>query len=1137
MRGFLRCFAAALACLLLTALPAAAQFDRGQISGTVKDAQGGVVPGVTVVITNLDTQQSTTTVTDSSGFYTVPNLPRGKYDVSAELQGFKKALRQNVTLDAGSSQTLNFALETGAITEAVTVTAEATPLQTDVTVRKTVEAKDLELLSFSGRNPLGVPALKAGVVGGNFNNFGFAAFSNGGFSINGGRPEENTITVDGAIAIRTRSAGSIIGTQNVDAIQEVQVLTANYMPEYGRASGGQIRFVTKGGSARYTGNASFFYRDDSLQANTWTRNRSTDPNQSSGPAAFNYKQYGYSFGGPIPGAMFKDKAFFFAAQEWVNFFQVATNTATVPTERMRTGDFSELLDPSTGFFSSPQIIRDPLTGQPFPNNVIPADRLSPNGIGLMNLYPSPTPGFRQGSANAIITSENPQDQRKDNIRLDFRLNDRNQITYRYSKYNWVAVDAFRGTFPFARTDWDRPNSTQNLNWTSTISPTLINEFSYSHSLDQVFIGVFKESGLYQRSRAGINYPYIFPANKEIEDKIPTVNIDNFSGFDGGPYPSSSEGPIHLVSNATTWVTGRHTFKGGVAIEYSGEDDFDQINVSAIPGGTNNQNGQFAFRNSSSARSGLGISDMALGVFTDYAELGQRAFTKWRSLATDFFVQDSWKPASNLTVEGGVRWAIWPPWHSTTNNIANFDPRFYNKASEAVINPTTGRLIGGDRYNGIVLPGDGFIGDAKDLVVAQDPNVLALFRGEPRGFSQTHYNALEPRFGVSYQINKQTVTRASAGVFHNRVTLNDSTLLGGNPPFQPMVTVSNGSVDNPAGAGGASDLPFGIQGQDVVFKHPTSYMWSVGVQREVPLGLVVDVTYVGRRGLYLQRERNINQLPEGTTLLAENKDVNIAALRPYKGYGAIRISENAGYSKYNSLQVSADRRYTNGLKVGAAYTLGHSEDNGSDKRNILWNTYDDTIYWGPSNFDRTHVLSVYYIYDLPFWREGGSVLKSALGGWQISGATFMRSGTPFSITRTNDIAGVGEGSNGQPVDLVGDVNANTNGKFSGGVVSGVATDENFAFNPAAFANPAAGTFGNAPRNLLRNPGDQQWDIALFKNFALGGPRKIQFRAEIFNFPNHPNLNGPNGDITNPNFGRSTSKDGNRRDVQLALRFLF
>ena len=1125
-----RVAASALLLLIVCATTAFAQFDRGTISGTIKDPQGGVVPGVTVTATSTATQQARTTVTDGSGFYTFPNLQPGRYDLSAELQGFKKISRTGVQLDAAAALTLDFALETGALTEEVTVTAEASLLQTDVAVRKTVEAKDIELLSFSGRNPIGVPALKAGVIGGSFNNAGFSSLTTGGFNINGSRSDENIIYVDGAVASRTRSTGAIIGVQNADTVQEVQVLTANYMPEYGRASGGQIRFISKSGSSRYSGSASFFWRDESLQANQWGRNRSPNASENSGPAPFDYKQYGYAFGGPIPGEVFRDKLFFFGAQEWVNFFSVATNTATVPTEAMRRGDFSQLLG-ANPFFSTPQIIRDPLTGQPFPGNIIPADRLSKNGVAIMNLYPLPTPGFQQDRANAILNSENPQDQRKDSIRFDYRLNNNNQIFYRFQRSNWVAIDAFRGTFPFARTDWERPNRTQNFNWTSTFTNNLINEFAYAHSLDEVFINVFTESGLHKRSRTGIDYPYIFPG-KEIEDKIPTVNVDSFTGFDGGPYPAFSAGPIHTFSNTMTYVAGRHSIKGGVVVEYSGEDDFDQINVNAIPGGTNNQNGQFAFRNSGTARSGLGISDMALGLFTDYAELGQRAFTKWRSLATDFFLQDSWRPRANLTLEGGFRYALWPPWYSTTNNIANFDPSYYDPSRAAVINPSTGRLTGGDRYNGIVLPGDGFEGDGNQLVVAQDPRVQALFRGVPRGFSKTHYNVFEPRIGVSWSLNQKTILRGSSGIFHNRVTLNDSTLLGGNPPFQPMVVVSNGSVDTPSGGGaGGTDLPFAMQAQDVEFKHPTSYMWSVGVQREVPFGFIVDATYVGRRGLYLQRERNINQLEEGT--LAANPGVNIAALRPYKGYGVIRLSENAGKSIYNSLQLSVDRRYSNGLKVGVAYTLGKSEDNGSDKRNVLWDTYDDTIYWGPSNFDRTHVLSIYYIYDLPFWRTPTNVIQNILGGWQISGATFLRTGTPFTITRTDDRAGVGDGSIGQPVDLVGDPNANTNGKFSTG------SDQNFAFNPAAFAQVPVGAnrFGNSPRNNLRNPGDQQWDLALFKNFTLAGAHKMQFRVEIFNFPNHPNLGGPNGDITSPNFGRITTKSGDRRDIQLALRYLF
>jgi hypothetical protein len=1115
--------------MLVSASTAFAQFDRGQISGTIKDASGGVVPGVTVTATSVTTQTPTVAVTDATGFYTFPNLRPGQYTVSAELSGFKKVVRESLQLDAGGALTIDFALETGAITETVTVTAETPALQTDVAIRKVIEAKDIEQLSFSGRNPIGVAGLKPGVIGGNFNNYGFSDLGNGGFNINGSRSDENNIAVDGATAIRTRSSGAIVGIQNVDAIQEVQVLTGNYMPEYGRASGGQIRIITKSGSNRFSGSGSYFYRDESLQANTWTRNRSTNPLDRQGPAPFDYKQYGYAVGGPIPVGMFKDKLFFFGAQEWVDFFQVATNTATVPTERMRRGDFGELLLPNNGFIN-PTVIRDPQTGQPFAGNVIPQHRLSPNGLAFLNAYPLPTPGFRQGNANYIVSSENPQEQRKDNIRLDYRLNERNNFSYRYGKYNWVAVDAFRGTFPYARTDWDRPNTNTSVNWTSTLTSNLINELSYTYGLDEVFINVFEGTDLYERSKYGINYPYIFPQNKEIPDKIPTLSIDGITELDGGPYPAFSRGPIHTFGNTTTWVRGRHTFKAGVSVEYSGQDDFDQINVQPIPGSTNNQNGRFEFRNSGTLRSGTGLSDAALGLFTNYAEIGQRALTKWRSLATDIFVQDSWKPTSNLTVEGGVRYVIWPPWYSNSNNIANFQPEFYDVNNQAIVNPSNGQIIGGPRYNGIVLPSDGFTGDGGSLAVASDPAVLALFRGGPRGFAKTHYNVFEPRLGAAYSLNEKTIVKASAGVFHNRVTINDSTHLGGNPPFQPQVSVSNGSADNPGGAGGASSLPLGMTTLDTEFKLPTSYIWSTSVQRELPYGFVVDLAYVGRRGLYLQRERNINQLDAGETFA--NPGVNSAFLRPYKGYGVIRLAENAGRSIYHSLQVGAERRYRNGFKFGLAYTLGKSEDNASNKRDVLPNSYDDSIAWGNSAFDRRHVFNFYYIYDLPFYRSQAGVIGKVLGGWQITGSTFMRTGTPLWVTRGDDIAGVGDNFQ-QPWNQVGDPSEGANGEFS----AGAAADSNFWFNPAAFARPANGTFGNAPRNAVYNPGQYQWDIALFKNIGMGGSRNLQFRAEVFNFLNHPNWSGADANPTSSTFGRVTGKDNSRRDIQLSLRFQF
>src|SRR4051812_5142759 len=1025
----------ALWCVLL-AHTAYAQFDRSQLSGRVKDAQGGLVPGATVVATNQQTQLNWTAVSDQTGFYTFPNLPPGKYNIATELQGFKKALQKDVPLDAAASVTLDFTLETGSLTESVTVTADSPVLQSDVALRKTIESKDIEQLSFSGRNPIGVVGLKPGVVGGSFNNYSFSDLGAGSFSINGSRTDENNITVDGATAIRTRSNGAIIGIQNVDAIQEVQVLTGDYMPEYGRVSGGQIRMVTKGGSNRFSGSGGYYLRDDKLQANTWTRNHSSIATDRVA-APFNYKQYAYSLGGPI----MKDKLFFFGAQEWVNFLQVQTNLATVPTAKMRAGDFSELLT-ANSFFSSPQIIRDPATGQPFPGNIIPTNRLSANGLALLSVYPLPTPGFQSGTNNAIINSPNPQDQRKDNLRFDYRLNANNTFTYRYGKYSWTAVDAFRGTFPFARTDWDRPNTTQTASWMSTLRNNLINEASYTHSLDQVFINVF-QSDLYKRSSYGITYPYIFPDFKEIPDKIPTITIANFTEIDGGPYPSSSQGPIHTFSDALTWVKNRHTFKGGIVFEYSGEDDFDQINVQPIPGSTNNQNGRFQFTSSASARTGLAVADAAMGLFQNYAEIGQRALTKWRALATDIFVQDSWRPASNLTIEGGVRYVLWPPFHSLTNNIATFNPAYYSTTNQAVLDPATGRLVSGPRYNGVVLPGTGFPTSASDLVVYNDPAVNALFVGAPEGLTETHKNVFEPRVGVSYGLNDKTILKVSSGVFHNRVTLNDSLLLGGNPPFQPQVGASNGSVDNPGGAGGSASLPFGMTAIDPVFNHPTSYMFSGGVQREMPLGFVVDAAYVGRWGRNLQRERDINQLAAGT--IQANPGINTDYLRPYKGYGIIRLSENVGRSTYNGLQLSADRRYKNGFKFGAAYTLSHSLDNASSKRDILFNSLDDSGFWGNSSFDRRHVFNFYYIYDLPFYRAESTSLKGrVLGGWQISGSTFMRTGTPLWVTRTDDVAGTGDPI-AQPYNLVGDPNANSNGKLSNSN-----TDQNLWFNPTAYA---------------------------------------------------------------------------------------
>jgi hypothetical protein len=293
------------------------------------------------------------------------------------------------------------------------------------------------------------------------------------------------------------------------------------------------------------------------------------------------------------------------------------------------------------------------------------------------------------------------------------------------------------------------------------------------------------------------------------------------------------------------------------------------------------------------------------------------------------------------------------------------------------------------------------------------------------------------------------------------------------------------------------------------------------------------------GLHLQRERNLNQLQPGT--IQANPGVNVAALRPYLGFSTIRLSENSGRSIYHGLQLNLERRFRGGLGFGVAYTVSQLRDNAADKRNVLFNAYDDSAYWGISDNNRTHVFNVHYLWELPFWRNQDTTIKKILGGWQISGVTFFQSGVPFSIRTADDRAGVGD-TTAQPWNQVSDP-AISDPSFS----QGRSVDQNFWFNPLAFAQPAAGSFGNSTRNVITGPSFQSWDIALFKNVPLGGSRRLQLRLEAFNFPNYSNLDNPAGSTTggatgnilnptNADFGRVLGKTGNR-NLQLGVKFMF
>lgn len=1190
----------------LGALSAVAQIgSQGQIQGFVRDQAGAAVGNATVVLVDTGTGRQLTVQADADGYFVAANIPPSIYEVSVEQTGFKKFVLTNVKLDAADRRTVDINLEIGAVAETVTITGSTAEVQSSTAqVGRVIEGQQVRDLSLNGRNSVQLAVTQAGVSGGNINNFNFTPGF--GFNVNGSRADETSILLDGAQQVRTRSAGTTTGVINPDTVQEVQILTSNYAPEFGRANGGTLSFVTRPGTREFNGSIYHFIRNDKFDANEWGRNRTplTDLNRvSERPPKIRFNQPGYSIGGPvfIPKYFNTDrsKLFFFFAQEFVRFRNESTPTATVPSVALRSGDVREFgAGTDTVFGTADDPVRDPVTQIGFIDPVrgpgfISPSRFSANGSAILNAYPLPNllPGAFPGeSTNYITSGSNATDTNNTTLRMDY-IQGIHRVTFRGSLYDWKIRSAFRGAFDFGPDDNSRPNRSASVTLNSTLSPTLINDLTVGASADVVKLNV---RGRPSRLDRGINYPYVFPGEKELEDKVPTISISGLTDIDPGPYPASSAGPIYTISNTLTNVRGSHTIRGGINIERSGQNDFDQINIVQVPGATNNQNGRFEFRDNVPGGTTRAQVNALLGLFSNYGEIGRKNYTPWRATTFEAFVQDNWKATQKLTLEYGVRYNLWPPWYSLWDNIATFRPEFYQPGLLGI--RTTGPqaqlgrvFINGpnevlSRYNGISLPGDGFSEAAQGRVgITGDPRFNDLFRGIPNGLSETHKNVFEPRLGLAYAYNEKTVLRLGFGIFHNRVLLNDSSLLGGNAPLQAQVVIQNGLIERDIRAASRtgtqadqSPFPFSLTMQDPEFKHPTAYNWSLTVQRELPADFIVELGYVGKRSIYLPRERDINSILPGQifTRNASGQVVNTTgtsgqnlngtvefpnALRPYVGHGQIRLAENAANAIYHSGQLTLKRRFTNGLAFDMAYTFSKSIDNASDKRTILPNAFDDRFFRAVSDFDRTHVFTVNYSYELPFGQgrrflNNGGIADKLIGGWQFTGITFLRSGTPFSI--------------GSPVDAlgVGAVN-NQFASFRGAPVrqrSNPQLGESYFEDVTGFTIAAPGTFGTVPRNFYRRAGFQSHDLSLFKNFRVTEGTTLQFRVEAFNFVNHPNQGDSNGNVNDQNntintnfsspnygnfstnangtantrnFGLVTGLTGDRRQVQLALKFLF
>lgn len=1116
---------------LLCAVPAYAQFDSAQVSGVVQDASGAVLPGVDVTLVDTGTGQERRAVTHETGVVVFPNVPVGTYTITAMLSGFNSFSRAGVQVNAGVNIRVDIQLQVGALAETIQVEA-ATTLVDSAVIGRTVRAEQLAEVPLSGRRAAQVAQLSAGVVGGNMGNFptGVGTFFTGVNSINGGRADEFITTVDGAPSIRVRAAGGfMMGAQNVDTVAEVQVLTTNYQAEYGRSSAGQLRLVTKSGTQSFRGNVFWSFQNDALDANTWTRNRN-----GLDKVPHEYNTYGFTLGGPvyIPGAFNENrqKLFFFWGQEWTRDRSVENQMGIVPSQAMRNGDFSELLNPANRYFNRARVIRDPLTGQPFPNNVIPQDRISPHGRALLHAFPLPTPGFQQGANNWIGTPPFFNNQRKDSIKIDWVVNNDHRLAGRHT---W-APNIWNDPEPLGvySTVWDYPGRTMAATFTSTLSSTLINEFTFSWGSTKPsrFLGQRTcdycpggaSSFAYpQASEVGITYRQLFPGTKLDPEKIPNVSLQGFTAINNGAYPGAWNDFVFLWADNVTKVTGNHTFKAGVSIERSGMNDQIQLTFAQAPA-TTNQNGSFRFFDTTRADgAGLSAANAMLGLFDDYTEFGVKPNTRWIAMGYDAFVQDSWKATRQLTLELGLRYSLWQPWGAENNELASFNSAFYDPNRAAVIDRQGGFVVSGDRFNGIVLPGKGPTPES----IARFPqlgNLQHLYHGVPNGFSETVKDGLQPRFGLAYAINDRTTFRTGAGLFLNRVQINTTAAYGFNPPLSEMQTVINGNVDAPGGAQ-TRTFPLVMAMQDPNFTHPRSWAWNATVDRELPGAMRAQVSYVGRSASNLERARNINQLQPGT--LQANPGINANALRPFKGFGSITLYETTGRSRYNALQLQVERRATRG-GFTVAYTFSRTRDDGSGRGDILPNAYDDSRYYGISDLDRPHVLVTQARYRFPTLDSSPAPLRWVFGNWDVSGIFQAQSGVPFDVRTANDIAGIGPGSGQQFYSVVGDPKR-VRTAFDG--------TRSVWFDRNAFQVPAAGTFGSQAQNTLRQPGFWDLNMSLRKSVPVGTHR-FELRWEAFNVLNHTNLGNAQ---TNPNlgdFGTISSRTGNRT-MQVGLQYIF
>ncbi|MPY87032.1 MAG: TonB-dependent receptor plug domain-containing protein [Luteitalea sp.] len=1143
-----------------------AQAVTGTISGTVVDQTGQIIPGATVTLINEATSDSRVTVSDDTGNFQVTNLQPGAYTVRVELQSFRTHERKNVVLSAGERLSIGtLTLDVGGLGETVVVEATGSQVNTAETQHSgVITARQIEQVQVLGRDVTSIMRLLPGVRYENTVDSLGMSFGTNVPNVGGARRDWSNVIVDGVISNEVGNSGLMAQQINLDAIAEVRVLLNSYRAEYGRAGGGQVQIVSKGGTSEYRGNLYYYGRHESLNATDFFVNRADAEKPE-----YRFNTYGANLGGPVP--RMNNKLFFFYSMEAPLVSRPGPlRNWTMPTDREMQGDFSQTLDSEGRLIH----IRDPLrdgecdavAGGPgcFPGNVIPANRLNANGQALLNMLPRATNfdrSFTQGQFNHS-TQENADNPKLNNIvRVDWSPSETDSFYFTfkdwYSDQRGSEITAGPAKWGFFNTHYLNTDRGASANYTRIIRPNLVvdADFGIRQQTEQFYPLTDGDWQRIDRGNVGFNVGQFHPElnSRNVIPKV-SFNVPNSPDFTfENRLVDEGQAWLTSIRSNLTWIRGSHSIKGGFYFEQSRNSEGNG-GVGAGPWA-----GEFFFDTDTNNPfdTNYSYANALLGTFREYREIDTFSEVKGKRYISEFYLQDTWKASRRLTLDYGVRFLWYTPWFSTQPAAVfvpeRYDParapRLYQPARvndvDVALDPETGETLP-NVFVGSFVPGTGdrFNG----MVSSEDPTY-------PNGFRDSQGIEPEPRLGLAWDItgDAKTALHASVGLYHNpHVNANGMDAMARNPPAQNTPSIIYGTMDTllAVGAQGAfSNRPSPVFGIERDAKTPKSYNYSVGVQREIGWGTVLDVTYAGFQARDAEMNTSINTVPDEAQFLdvnpqnanPQNPDSAKPSefLRPFLGYQDITIRQHFGTGSYNALQVQLNRRYIRGLQFAVAYTLGKTITDGTS-----FNTLRPGKAWneGPEGSTQFHNLVLNYTWDVPngsgLWNN--VLTRGFLDGWQFSGDTAFVSGDwSGADTSTTDSFNFTGGDGDTRPRINGDVTC------SSGNCDPAPGEGGSHLNADAFSRlTGRGDIGNAPRTFFRLPKIVLSNMSIFKNFQMGGGRRIQLRWEAYNVFNQVNWSSintdaefnPEGQMVNESFGQATAARA-PRIMQGAIRFSF